>query len=367
MKTAIVTMDYLPDKGGVSVYWSNLYRELPKSKFVLIAPVDSSEYKDEEVEVIRMNFFYKLIWPNWLKLFFSLIFLFKKRNIKQVIAGQVLPIGTVCFLLKQIGIIKSYYISAHGMDLAILKGKKRFLAGMVLRSANKVIVNSPLTKDLTTSFSVSENKIFIVFPCPNVISDSKIDIRKKYKITTSKIILSVSRLVERKGIASVIKSLPLIWKKEPDLVYIIVGAGPDEKRLKGLISEKISSSKQKQIIFAGKVPDNELAAYYKAASVFILPTLNLQGDMEGFGIVNLEAGLFHLPVIATSISVKTKSVISDKTGLIVNFNDFNDIANKIIYLIQNKDKAEILGNNNYNYAKSFSWKKQAELIMKNIL
>lgn len=101
------------------------------------------------------------------------------------------------------------------------------------------------------------------------------------------------------------------------------------------------------------MPDNELAAYYKAARIFVLPTLNLQGDMEGFGIVNLEAGLFHLPVIASSISVKAKSVISDKTGLIVDPDDFNDIANKIIYLIQNKAKAEILGNNNYNYAQSF--------------
>lgn len=84
------------------------------------------------------------------------------------------------------------------MDLAILKGKRKFLATIILRSADKVIVNSPLTKDLVTSFSVAEDKVFIVFPCPNVIFDSKIDIRKKYKIKTDKIILSVARLVKRK-------------------------------------------------------------------------------------------------------------------------------------------------------------------------
>jgi len=174
-KIAIVTMDYLPATGGVAVYWANLYKNLPHDRFILVAPETSNLKRNEEV--IRVPFFFKYLWPKWLRLIFNLPRIFRQEKISLVIAAQVLPIGTVCYILKKLKFVENYHVSCHGMDLATLKGRKRNLAKRVLLEAQKVMVNSDLTASLVKSLDVSGKKIYKVRPCPNIIPDSDFNIK----------------------------------------------------------------------------------------------------------------------------------------------------------------------------------------------
>jgi len=130
-KTLLVTMDYLPDTGGIAIYWSELAKYLPPDKFLILAPLLMENY-DATSNVIRINFFNRWIWPHWLPLLIKLPKIVKQEGIELIIAGQILPVGTVCYFLKKIGLINQYQVSCHGMDLAVLAGRKRKLATSIL-------------------------------------------------------------------------------------------------------------------------------------------------------------------------------------------------------------------------------------------
>lgn len=355
-KIAIITLDYLPSTGGIAVYWSNLFKHV-SDRFYIIAPPADVPVVDR---VIRIPFLYSFVWPRWLRLLFRLSTVLRTHAIERVIVGQIIPVGTVVWLLHMIGVISTYYVSCHAMDVSILQGRKRAIAQVVFSRAEKIIVNSAYTQSLVIQYGVSKDDIVIVEPCPNVLPDSFVDIRKRHDMHDGPIMLSVGRLVERKGIDAVIAALPAVWNVVPNALYCIVGAGDDESRLRHLVDTTLPVTKRNQVVFAGRVSDSELSSYYKAASVFVLPTKENTGDVEGFGIVNLEAGLYQLPVVAGVISGKTKSVIHNKTGLLVQPDNKESVAQSIILLLTNRNLAQQMGQAGFVYATSFSWRDKAK-------
>ncbi len=132
-------------------------------------------------------------------------------------------------------------------------------------------------------------------------------------------LLTVGRLVESKGIDQVIKSLDIVKKEIPDLIYMVIGDGPDKDRLK-----ELSDS----VIFVGSVPSEQLPNYYSLSHSFIMtPRKNIYGDTESFGVVYLEAQEFGLPVIAGDTGGARET--SD-SFMFVDSEDINQIAENII-------------------------------------
>src|SRR3989442_49006 len=156
-----------------------------------------------------------------------------------------------------------------------------------MKQSDRIVSISKSTRDKTISFNCFDCSLFDILPCtldPLYKKEMASEAKEGVSLPLGRMILSVSRLESSesaKGIEKVIESLPKVLKSQQDAVYVIVGEGSDRYRLERLAKELGVSEK---VFFAGQVSDRDLASYYKACHVFVLPSLK-----EGFGIVFLEA------------------------------------------------------------------------------
>ncbi len=166
---------------------------------------------------------------------------------------------------------------------------------------------------------------------------------EKYEIikTKEKIILTVARLVEKKGIEYLIRAMVKIKEKIPDAVLYICGDGP----LKNYLLELTKELKlEKNIIFLGWQKREDIFKLMQKATVFVLPSITAKsGDAEGLPTVILEAMLHQLPVVGTLHSGIPEAVVDNETGFLVPEKDVDQLAEKITVLLQDLSLAEKMG------------------------
>ncbi len=169
-------------------------------------------------------------------------------------------------------------------------------------------------------------------------------IRQKYQIPQEAIvILSVGRLVRRKGFNQIIENLPALVASDVDVYYLICGCGAMELELRQLANSLGVASR---VIFAGYVADEELAGYYAACDLFAMLTFfdSKYKSIEGFGIVYLEAGYFNKPVIASRVGGVEDAVHHGETGLLANPNSKKEILQMLHQLCTDEKLRQQLGN-----------------------
>ncbi|MFH1232846.1 MAG: glycosyltransferase family 4 protein, partial [Patescibacteria group bacterium] len=158
----------------------------------------------------------------------------------------------------------------------------------------------------------------------------------------------------------VIESLPEVFKKVPNLVYVIVGSGVEINNLQAKISELKLSDK---VIIITDVDNQEKNNWLNLCDIFIMPTKNINGDFEGFGIVYLEANIAGKPVIAGDSGGVEDAVIDNFNGLLVDSENLDQIANAIIKLAKDLSLRQKLGEQGRQRAiKDFNWQKQTNKI-----
>jgi phosphatidylinositol alpha-1,6-mannosyltransferase len=138
----------------------------------------------------------------------------------------------------------------------------------------------------------------------------------------------------------VIRALPCIAQKIPAVKYIIVGTGEEQAALQRLAQDM---GVQERVVLVGQVPDAELAAYYSASNVFIMPNRQIGPDIEGFGIVFLEAGAAGKPVIGGKSGGTRDAILEGVTGLRVDGTSIEDIVATVMTLLSEPDKARAMG------------------------
>ncbi|NLB96282.1 MAG: glycosyltransferase, partial [Armatimonadetes bacterium] len=173
------------------------------------------------------------------------------------------------------------------------------------------------------------------------------------------VLVTVSRLLERKGHDVVLRALPRIAAAVPEVAYLVAGTGPREPVLRRLAGEL---GVAERVVFAGRVPDEELADYYGAADVFIHPNRELpNGDVEGFGIVFLEANAAGKPVIGGNSGGTPDAVVDGVTGFLIDPNDVDAVADAAIRLLTDRDLARKLGEQGRERARTeFTWERAVE-------
>jgi phosphatidylinositol alpha-1,6-mannosyltransferase len=156
------------------------------------------------------------------------------------------------------------------------------------------------------------------------------------------VVVCVSRLVPRKGQDSLIRALPLIHRRIPDAALLIVSGGPDAPRLQRLA---VQTGVADDVVFTGSVPWAELPRYYAAGDVFAMPcrTRRRGLDVEGLGIVYLEASATGLPVVAGDSGGAPDAVREGETGYVVNGRDVAQVAERIAALLSDPELASKLG------------------------
>lgn len=171
-----------------------------------------------------------------------------------------------------------------------------------------------------------------------------------------KLLVTVGGLKNRKGQDLVIRALPTVLAQHPDTAYLIVGGG-DASYFTSLASEV---GVKDHVFFTGRVSDDDLLQYFHLADIYVHTPRLTNLNFEGFGIVYLEAGACGTPVVATDSGGIRDAVIEGTTGLIAKDENVDDIARKIIKLLDNPELMRQLGNGGREYAKQHTWDSIAE-------
>jgi len=359
MRTLLFTLEYPPQIGGVASYYGNFASHWPLGEDFLVLD-------NNRGELIKPRHFLAW-WPAVLALKRKL----EKSRIDYTLVGQILPLGTAAWLVSWLKPVR-YGVFLHGLDFsaALKTTRKKFMTGLILRRADRIIAaNSYVAEQAENLYPHLAGKITIVNPgvfggTPNILEADKENLRVKYGLSGKTILFSLGRLVKRKGVDRVIQAISRITPEElENIVYVIAGGGPQAEYLRRLVPTRLRD----KIIFLGVVTETEKWLWLTICDIFIMPSRDIAGDFEGFGIVYLEANLCGKPVIAGNSGGVRDAVIDGVTGLTADSENVDDIKEKILTLISNPDKRQALGQAGRERAiAQFSWEKQTAKIAKAI-
>ncbi len=252
-----------------------------------------------------------------------------------------------CFLRGRFGIL------AHGTEIAPSRGGlRRHVMRYVFRRADVIFANSSFTQELLQRADVRDNVRVVHLG----IDDSFATPERAADPT----ILSVGRLIRRKGFDIVIAALPAIAARFPNVRYEIVGAGPQQAELEQL-ADRLDV--RGRVHFLGAVDDAALSRAYARAWCFALPVRAIGDDIEGFGLVYLEAALAQLPAIGGRGSGAEDAIADGETGVLVDGSSVSAVCDAIVALLGDRAHAAALGARGRQRAlEQFSWRETAAQI-----
>ncbi len=278
-----------------------------------------------------------------------------KENINIIHAHWSIPQGGAGIFLKKITGLPCV-TSIHGSDVFGLNNPGfRILNSIILKTSDYLIANSQATS--AKAFEIAGKKPDAIIPMGVDLSVFRKknceDLKLKLGIK-NKVIFSVGRLIELKGILFLIKALPFVLNKFPETTLIIAGDGIEKERLIKL-SKKFMV--EKHIIFLGQIKNHDLVDYYNISDVFVIPSIiNEKGETEGLGVVLLEAMACKVPVIGSNVGGIPDIIKNKVTGLLVEPGKPEKIAKKIVTIFSNEELKNQLIINGYQLIKqNFSW------------
>ncbi len=270
-----------------------------------------------------------------------------------------------------------YVIYAFGNEiLDVMQPNDWEKPRLALKQADRVLACSQFTADLVRKVGVDADRIEVVYPGCDVDRFRPLpprpDLQEKLLASRRKgrVILTVGNLVARKGHDMVIRALPQVCRKVPDATYLVVGDGPHRSQLEKLTVEM---RVQDRVIFAGEIVNADLSPIYALCDVFVMPSRDQseQCDVEGFGVVFLEASSCGKPIIGGRSGGIPEAVADGVTGLLVDPHDPQDIANAITRLLVDLDLSARLGQQGrLRVARDFTWERvgtQVQGILESIL
>ncbi len=355
-KVALITQDFYPMKGGIASYLLQIYfRYFRKSNFEVILPKSFSKedfsnfpFEVKFTEFTPFNFADKKredCNKNILKILCSF-------QPDLVLFGYLRSHPETGLMYKKINPLSKFGIFTYGKEVflkdAVVKRNQKFGSHKgylkkevnfyenILNKADGIFSVSEFTKKVLQKQGI-KRKIEIIYPSvPRVKKYNYDSARKKLKFKKDNIILlSVGRLIKRKGQDKVIRVMPELLRKYPGIKYVIVGSGSEKNNLIKLVNRLNLS---KEVIFAENITEEKLPLYYSASDIFVLPCDFIKpNDVEGLGIVFLEANSYGLPTIGGNSGGVPEAIINGKTGFLVNSKSDIDLIKKISYLVENPD------------------------------
>lgn len=332
MRNLLLTVEYPPNRGGVARYLQALVSTYPAFEVI------------SDVSVILSH----RLWPRWLKALETLQN--RRGDYDQLWVSHIHPLGLVAFASKLLW-RKPYVVILHGLDfrLAIRNPWKRFLTRYILRSARLVVCNSrALASDV--SFFESSVKPLVIYPTlPDSLQNFSTKVMRSDHLSRKIRLLTVARLVSRKHHSAVIEAVSML----EGVVYTIVGDGSEQDKLKNQIQDL---GLDDRVRIRTNVSDEELGGIYAEADIFVLPVLPDKTDVEGFGIVYLEAAAAGLPIVATKMRGVNEALCAE--GSIQLDNPTPEAIEEAINRLRDPAVRERMGKANREFVRRFSGKEQ---------
>jgi len=324
MRLLMVSYDFPPALGGIQTYAYELAQRLatPCDDFAVVAPEAAgapSVDADLPFEVFRVNASFDSFPLRILPLLAS-----TRRRFDATFHTQWHTAGA-SVLTRRLGDAPRVFAAAHGRELlfqpfnghAVLnKGFDRFRT-WTLRHADAVFPVSTYTASLVRNMGVPPERIEVVHngtdPTLFRPHDAR-PLRDALGLNGHKVLMTIGRLVPRKGIDTVLHALPQVAHDVPDVQYLIGGHGPDRPRLEALTQDL---GLEERVRFLGNIAPEALPRYYNASDVFVMPSRAEGPSVEGFGIVFLEAGACGKPVVGARSGGIPDAVRDGETGLLI--------------------------------------------------
>jgi phosphatidyl-myo-inositol dimannoside synthase len=356
MRLLVITNDFPPGLGGIENYTYSLVKRWPDEVTVVTRHEPGDEEFDacQSFEVRREPAKTLLPTPH---LFNRLNRLVRERGIEAVHFPSALPLGIMGLRL---GV--PYAVSVHGGEflLASRLPTVRTLLRQVCKGGSVMLPESSFAEALVRRFLGGDVRLRRVTCGVEPHRFGKNTVPAAAVVAGGPVILSVSRLVARKGLRTLIKCLPLIHRRHPQAHLLIVGGGPDLDRLRQLSRR---GGVESSVTFAGPQPWEEIPRYYSAGDIFALPTRSRfwGTETEGLPLVFVEAAAAGLPLVGGDVGGVRDAVREGETGFIVDGSSPEETARAIIKLIDTPATAIRFGRAAREMVlKEFDWEAVAE-------
>jgi len=378
MRILFLSDAYLPHAGGARVYYHELYSRLALrfghhvTVVTTVGGQDAGAF-DRAVcsDTFRIQRRHRPLesrklkyWPKVIPAMFETLFDLWKERPDVVHFGDLFPQGTTCLLLKKLfGIRYSGYCHGEEVTQTALRRIQPFVRNSIYKNADCVIAANDFARRELLRVGVAPERMVKVLPgvdCRRFHPSPKPkDLLERYHLEEKLVLLTVSRLVPRKGHTTVIDALAELLPTMPNIRYVICGTGPYECEIRACAEARGVAN---AVIFAGYVSPADLPRYYNLCDIFVLANTveKTTGDTEGFGMVFLEASACGKPVISGIEGGTQEAVDEGVSGYRVDARSAGAIATVIRRLIDNQALREQLGNNGLRRVhRDFDWDKAA--------
>ncbi|MEP1124955.1 MAG: glycosyltransferase family 4 protein [Ilumatobacter sp.] len=288
-----------------------------------------------------------------------------------IVCGAAFPTALIA-MVARFTFGTPYVVYTHGEDVSFRSSQRIAprLSGMALARAAAVIANSSFSAQQSKSLMRRPRPVDVVHPWIDVSAfapadDDHVDtVRRRHGLGGQRLILTVARMELRKGHDRVVQALPEIAASFPDVRYMIIGKG-DAGRIMGIAAEVGVADR---MLILDYVSPDDLPAYYRLAEVYtMVPRCDPDtGFVEGFGMVFVEAAAAGRPTVASSEGGCRDAVVDGETGLLVDPDDAHAVAEAVICLLGDPDRAAQMGARGFDRAKQFSSDRQLARIAERI-
>ena len=350
----IATRSFPPELGGMQSLMWGLAKEMSKNFMIKVFADyhDSHKEFDQKVSfsierVGGIKFLRKIRKAQLINEFL------KENKVQGVIADHWKS-------LELIQSDKKKYCLIHGKEINHPKNSsqnKRILK--ILNNAEKVIANSEYTKNLAIENGVEKDKVIVINPGVDPVKElnkkSLEKVESLLKIKTPRLI-TISRFDKRKNHEKVLMALRNLKQIYPNIVYICIGYGDEEENIKSLVKELDLVA---QVMFFKDIGDDLKNALIAKSNIFVMPSIIHKTSVEGFGIAYVEAAQYGVTSLGGKDGGASDAIEHEKTGLICDGNNLNEIYSSLDTMIKDKKYLE-LGKNAKGLSSKFYWSNAIE-------
>jgi len=367
-RVLVVTNDFPPRPGGIQTFVYELLRQRDPEKVV----VYTSRWKgweafdrEQKFSVIRENTSVLLPTPRVRKRAAELM---RSHGCSSVLFGAAAPLGLMGPSLRAVGADRIVALT-HGHEAGWAQlPLARQLLRRIGEGVDTITYLGEYTRNRIASALTPAAAGRMVRLTPGV--DTSVfrpdaggaEVRERYQLHDRPVVVCVSRLMPRKGQDTLVRLLPDIQRQVPDAALMLVGGGRYRPKLQRLAED---SHARRDIIFTGSVPWPDLPAHYAAGDVFAMPCRTRRAglDVEGLGIVYLEASATGLPVIAGSSGGAADAVINGETGFVIEGDSAASVTARVSELLLDPNLARSLGHHGRRWVTDdWSWRGQLAVL-----
>jgi len=349
-KTLLLTENFPPKEGGSGRWFWELYSRLPNDKVLIVAndtPEGREFDKTHELDIVRIELEsteWGLASTKGLGFYWETIRkvlkLIKEHGIEEVHCGRVIPEGVIARALKLLAGAR-YNCFVHGEDVetAATSREHSLLVKNVCKNASMLICNSENTANIVRKLGFdSGSKCEVLHPGVDTsrfeVAAPDTSFRQKMGWSGKRVLLTVGRLQRRKGQDFLIKSMPALLNEFPDLFYAVVGRGECYDELISLVDQH---ELHDNVCVYPDMDDEALIKCYQQCDIFILPNRTIGNDIEGFGMVLVEAQVCGKPVIAGDSGGTRETMNIGKTGHIIDCSSTENLLNGLSPILRNRE------------------------------